>query len=131
MKIPLMTFVLFAGLTSSASALSPAAEAVLKELGVDPASAEARIAEEDGTIATTYRDNPAENSLESLIAKKWHKGALAFIGTRVFIRKLKDNYAGTSVPKANYDALYLTKEERVLAGRKLAEGISTPKKPRR
>ena len=128
MKIPLMILVCLAALAVPASAMKAETEAFLASIGInfksDPNIEQAEIADKDGTITTTYRGDTVEHSLHSLSLAKRSNGVKAFITTRVFIRKLKANYAGTSVPKTNYDALYLTKEERIMVGRKIAEGIS-------
>ena len=124
MKIPLMTLSLLAALALSASAMSPAAEAFLRKVGIDPGSEQAGIADKDGAIATTYRGDSVEHSLESLVSQNKRNGVINFVTTRAFIRKLKADYAGTEVPQSNYDALYLTKAERELVGRKIADGIA-------
>jgi|CXWL01.1.fsa_nt_gi hypothetical protein len=127
MKIPLMILVCLAALAVPSSAMKPDTEAFLISIGIDdksdPSLQQAETADKDGTIKTTYRGDDVEHSLESLARAKRSNGVKAFITTRVFIRNLKANYAGTSIPKKNYDALYLTKEERILVGRKIAEGV--------
>ena len=124
MKIPLMTLSLLAALALSASAMSPAAEAFLRKVGIDPGSEQAGIADKDGAIATTYRGDSVVHSLESLVATNKKNGVVHFVATRAFIRSLKTDYARTVVPTSNFDQLYLTLEERSLVARKLADDIA-------
>lgn len=109
-------------LATPSFALSPEAEAFLKGIGVDPASASARAADEEGTISTTFRGDSASFSLDSLAREKKKNGVLAFIATREFIRKLAGN-PNTPFPKAYYDGMYLTPSERGLVADKIAAGV--------
>jgi hypothetical protein len=127
----LLTLALLAAATA-ASALTPETEAYLRGIGVDPQSPDVRIAEEDGVVRTTFEDLPREFSLEALVQEKKPNGVKAFIGTRAFIRRLRQNYAGTPFPDANFDAMYLKSagdnpSERALAGRKYSERFTRPR----
>jgi hypothetical protein len=107
--------------TAAQAQVSPQTLQFLQTAGIDPNSPEAAAAIAEGVIYTTYEGDAAEFSLEMLAAQKRKNGVLAFIHTRAFIAKLKENFAGTSIPKDNYDPLYLTEDERALVGRKFAE----------
>lgn len=104
--------------------LSPRTIAFLKSIGLDPGSEDVQIAHEDGVISSVFRGKPISNSLESLAKEGSEKGVTSFITTRVFIRRLKADFAGTPIPKVGYDGIYLTKEERLLVADKLVEGFS-------
>ncbi len=106
-------------LAAPAQALSPEAEAFVRKAGLDPASAAVRAADEEGPISTIYQGDEKEYSLESLAQEKAKNGLKAFVVAREFIRKLKANFAGTSVPAGGYDGLYLTVDERKLALKKV------------
>lgn len=101
--------------------LSPAGEYYLKSIGVNLQAPDVVVAIADGVISTTYDADPQEYSLDALAVRKQKNGSQAFIGTRSFIKKLKESFANTSIPATNYDPLYLTPDERTLAGRKFAE----------
>lgn len=103
------------------AALSPQAEAFLTSIGLISTSPEVSLAVNDGVISTTFNGDPEQYSLEQLALQRKTNGAKAFVGTRNFIAKLTANFAGTSIPSTNYDPLYLTVQERALAGRKFAE----------
>ena len=61
-----------------------------------------------------------EFSLRGLIAKGTvPKGVACFVTTRDFIARLRADFGGTSIPNTNYDAIYLTLEERTLVARKI------------
>ena len=110
-------------LSPSAWALSPSAAAFLTSIGLDPTDKDVKLADEDGEIVTEYDSDQVSFSLETLaITKKTH-AARTFVGTRTFIRRLKKDFGGTSFPKVNYDPLYLTLEERALAGRKFVSSM--------
>lgn len=111
----------------TASAMTPETAAYLKSLGQNPESEEIITIDAEGPISTSYDGDPEEYSLDILASQKKKNGIAAFIGTRGFIRKLKANFAGTSIPKTNYDALYLTNEERGLVGRKFVAGMTAKK----
>lgn len=98
-------------------------DAFLKSIGIDPASEDAAAAAAEGPVRTTYDEDPVEFSLARFAADKRKNGMATFISTRGFIRRLKKDYEGTSIPKTRYDPLYLTGEERALVGRKFAEGL--------
>ena len=110
-------------LSTSAWALSPPAAAFLTSIGVDPADKEVKLADEDGEIVTEYDSDPVSFSLETLATTKKANAVRTFVGTRTFIRHLKKDFGGTSLPKVNYDPLYLTLEERALAGRKFVSSM--------
>ncbi|PIR19031.1 MAG: hypothetical protein COV48_04270 [Elusimicrobia bacterium CG11_big_fil_rev_8_21_14_0_20_64_6] len=103
------------------AALSPKAEAFLTSIGLIPTSPEVSLAINDGVISTTFNGDSEQYSLEQLATEGKRNGTKAFVGTRNFIAKLTANFAGTSIPATNYDPLYLTVQERALAGRKFAE----------
>ncbi|MEK7388306.1 MAG: hypothetical protein AAB036_01260 [Elusimicrobiota bacterium] len=124
MKIPLLALSLLLGVLSSASAMSPKVEAFLQRVGIDPRSEEARIADSDGVIETTYRGDSVKHSLESLVAENKPNGVRCFVTTRAFIKNLRADFKGTEIPAEYYDALYLTKDERQLVGRKIADGVA-------
>lgn len=106
---------------ATASAMTPATAKYLRSIGLDPKSAEAIAADAEGTITIDYEGDDYQYSLAQLAAGKKKNAVATFINTRAFIHRLKEDYAGTSIPKTNYDPLYLTREERTLVGRKFAE----------
>lgn len=108
-----------AALAAPARAMSPETEAFVRKAGLDPASAAVRLADEEGPVSTVYQGDEKEYSLDSLARDGAKNGLKAFVSTREFIRKLKANFAGTPVPAAGYDGLYLTVEERKLALKKI------------
>jgi len=121
---PLALSLLFLALALPAKALSPDAESYLRSIGFDPASEDVRLAEAAGEIQTTYMDEPATFSLESLAAGKKKKNQVTnFIVTRAFIARLQGDFTSTAIPEKNYEALYLTKAERQLVGRKVATSL--------
>ncbi len=122
MKTILVALAVAAALASPSFALSPQAESFLRKIGLDPDAEAVRAAEADGTITTTFRGDAASFSLESLALEKKRNGVLAFIATRAFIHKLEKD-PGTPIPKANYDGMYLTADQRKLVARKIAEGL--------
>lgn len=105
----------------SAPALSAEAAAFIKSIGLDPASAEVTLARADGEIRSVYRGHPVSNSLDALVKAGSTKGVFSFVTTRVFIRKLKADFKVTDVPKAGYDGIYLTGDERLIVADKLVE----------
>lgn len=111
----------------SASAMTPETEQYLRSIGLDPASSDIVAVDAEGLVSTSYDGDAAEYSLDTLAAQKKKNGINSFVGTRVFIRRLKANFVGTSIPKTNYDPMYLTPEERGLVGRKFAQTL-LPKK---
>jgi hypothetical protein len=107
------------------AALSPASAAFLREIKLDPESADVRAAVADGKIEALVFGDPESFSVEKL-AKAKKKGALTrFVVTRGFISRLKRDFAGTAIPKESYEAAFLSAEERQLVGRKVAEGLRT------
>lgn len=113
---------------ASASAMTPETEQYLGSIGLDPASNDVVAVDAEGPVLTSYDGDASEYSLDILAAQKKKNGISSFIGTRTFIRQLKANFAGTSIPKTNYDPMYLTPEERGLVGRKFAQGLMPKKK---
>jgi len=107
----------------SASALTPQTEAFLRSIGLDPQSPSVLIAERDGEISTTYMDEPVVYSIEKLAAQKSKNQVTRFIGTRSYYARLKADYKKTPLPtqKDNYEALYLTVEERKEVSKKVME----------
>jgi hypothetical protein len=112
---------------AAASAMTPETAAYLRTIGVNPEAADVVAVDSEGPISTSYDGDDQEYSLDTLAAAKRKNGVSSFITTRGFIRHLKENFDGTSIPKTNYDPLYLTGEERGLVGRKFAQSLM-PKK---
>lgn len=103
--------------------MTPETVKFLREIGVDPESEDVVATDAEGTVSTEYDGDPTEYNLNSLAAEKKKNGIVTFIGTRTFIRRLKKDFDGTSIPKTNYDPLFLTREERALVGKKFAEQL--------
>jgi len=103
-----------------ASALTPEQGTYLSSIGLNPASEDVRIAEKDGEISTTFMDEPTTFSLVSMISEKKKNGLIRFVTTRAFISKLKQSFDSVSIPATNFETLYLTQDERTMAGRKFA-----------
>ena len=122
MRVPLLLGLLLSS-TVPALALAPETEAYLKKIGLDPASDAVKIADQDGVIKTVYHDDTQEFSLASLAQAAKPNGVKAFVTTRAFIKSLKADFNAASFPKVGYDAMYLTPDERKLAGRKLIASI--------
>jgi len=114
-------------LAASASAMTPETEQYLRTIGLDPQSADVVAVDAEGPVSTDYDGDVSEFSLDTLAAQKKKNGINSFIGTRTFIRKLKENFAGTSIPKTNYDPMYLTPAERGQVGRKFAQSLMAKK----
>lgn len=124
MKPLVIAAVMTACLAASAHALSPQERSYLAGLRIDPNSRAVAVAEAAGVIRTTFRGEAKEFSLSGLIAQgNTPKGVACFITTRDFIAKLKANFNGTAIPKVNYDAIYLTSDERGLVADKLLAGL--------
>lgn len=104
--------------------MKPETAQFLRSIGIDPKSKEVARVDMEGTVMTVRGGDQEEFSLDSMAAQKKKNGIKAFIATRGFIRLLKKDYAGTSIPKTNYDPLFLTPEERSLVGKKYLEQIS-------
>ena len=115
MKSLTLAVVVCAALAAPARALTPETEAFIRKAGLDPASAAVQLADKDGTIDTVYQDDEKHFSLDSLAKDGAKNGLKAFVATRSFIHALKKDFNGTPVPKAGYDGLYLTIDERKLA----------------
>jgi uncharacterized protein with FMN-binding domain len=104
-----------------AAAMSPAtADFITSRCALDVNSEPVRVADQDGTISTTFQGDAAQFSLDILASQGKVNGLKAFVVSRHFIKQLKANFAGTSIPKA-YEAMYLTQEERRIVGRKILE----------
>ncbi|MBI2385103.1 MAG: hypothetical protein HYV14_03715 [Elusimicrobia bacterium] len=110
-----------------ASAMTPETAQFLRSIGVNPESADIVALDAEGPITTSYTGDLEEFSLDILASQKKKNGIAAFIATRTFIRKLKADFNSVSIPKTNYDALYLSSEERQLAGRKFVSGMTAKK----
>ncbi len=109
---------------SAASAMTPETAQYLKQIGLNPESRDILAVDQEGPVTTSFSGrDPEEFSLDSLASQKKKLGIQAFIGTRNFIRRLKSNFAGTSIPKTQYDPMYLTSDERGLVGKKFVEGM--------
>lgn len=116
-----------ATIATPAAALSPTARSFLVAVGIDPDSPAVKIADADGKIHTTFQGDAEVLSLEKLALGKRANGARQFIFMRSLIREIKANYASYRVPPGgypDYNALYLTPEERLLVGRKVAESLT-------
>lgn len=114
-------------LAAAASAMTPETAQYLSQIGVNPESADIVALDAEGPISTSYGGDPEVFSLDILASQKRKNGITAFIATRGFIRKLKEDFNSVSIPKAYYDALYLTAEERQLAGRKFVQSMTARK----
>lgn len=119
MKSLLIAVAVCSAFSMPARALSPETESFLVKAGLDPASPQVRMADEEGPVKTIYLGDEKEFSLDSLAKDGAKNGIKAFVAARDFIRRLKNNFAGTPSPKEGYDALYLTVPERKLAMKKL------------
>lgn len=113
--------------SAAASAMTPETAQYLRQIGIDPESSDIVALDAEGPISTSYSGDPETFSLDILASQKRKNGIAAFIATRGFIRRLKEDFNSVSIPKANYDALYLTTEERQLAGRKFVQGLTAKK----
>lgn len=91
----------------------------LRSIGIDPKSTDVVSIYAEGPIVTDYNGDEETYSLDSMSAAKKRMGIPTFIATRLFIRRLKENFAGTSVP-SRIQAIYLTPRERELFASKLA-----------
>lgn len=119
MKTLLLAAAVCSALALPARAITPETSAFLVKAGLDPASPQVRMADEEGPVKTSYLGDDKEFSLDSLAQDGAKNGIKAFVAARDFIRRLKNNFAGTPSPKEGYDALYLTPAERKLALKKL------------
>jgi len=106
------------GGVSPAVALSPKTAEFLVSVGLDPNSKAVQIADADGEIHTTFRGDPKVYSLEKLAAEKLKNAVRQFVVMRAFIRNLKADFANTAIPKVDFNADYLTPDERKLMVKK-------------
>lgn len=110
---------LISGAALSASAMSPAAESLLRKLGLDPKSEEIvalagdRVAAKDGKVYT----------LDSLAAKGDKEAVKAFLVTREFFHAFREDPDIEFPNDELYDVRYLTEAEKLYMGRKLMEGL--------
>jgi hypothetical protein len=110
----LLLCLLAIGGVSPAFALSPKTAEFLVSVGIDPNNEAVRIADADGEIHTTFRGDPKVFSLEKLAAEKLKNAVRQFVAMRIFIRRLKADFANTNIPKVDFNADYLTPGERKL-----------------
>jgi hypothetical protein len=105
-------------------ALSPAASSFLSSIGLNPDDEVVKLADQDGEIRgiDVYGD-PETFSLEELALAKKSNAAKQFVATRAFVRSLKADFGGTPLPTVDYNASFLTKDERQLVGRKVASTL--------
>ena len=104
---------------SPAQAMSPQTADFLRSAGMDPDSEEVRLADAEGTLELSRNGDAVFLSLEKLASEGAKNGARSFVTTRTFIRRLKADFAATTVPAEGYDGYYLTLEEREFALRKV------------
>lgn len=110
-----LAFAMLLAAASAARALTPKAEAFVRESGLDPASAAVRWADKEGTIVTILRDEEKKYSLESLAIEGKKLKVIDFVACRWLVRNLKADFAGTPWPPKGLDITYTTMEERKLA----------------
>lgn len=121
--VPSLVIVISCLLAGPAQALSPEAARFIRSIGLDPGSEAVRLADADGTMEFQIQGDPERFSLEAL-AMSGRAGAVRrFIVTRAFVHRLKVDFAGTVIPKEDYQADFLTREEKQLVGRKVADEI--------
>lgn len=109
-----------------ASAMTPAAAAFLRSVGLDPDSAPVRTADADGEIQGQVMGDPEVFSLERLARESRPAAVKQFVATRWFIHQLKADFDHTPLLKDGYNASFLTSEERQLVGRKVATSLLDP-----
>jgi len=119
MKSLLLVVAACAALAAPVRALTPETASFLVKAGLDPTSADVRAADEEGPVTVLFQGEDKDFSLDSLATEGKKNGIKAFVAARAFIRRLKQNFAGTPAPKQGLDMLYLTLEERQLAMRKV------------
>lgn len=100
-----------------ASAMSPAAESILKDLGLDPKSEE----------ITSLAGDKVETkggvvTLDSLAATGDVQAVKAFLVTREFFHAFRENWDIEFPNDERYDVRYLTETEKVFMAKKLMEG---------
>lgn len=105
-----------------ASALKPATESFLKELGMDPQSSQILTIASDSVTAKSGK----VHTLDSLAAKRDETGVKAFIATRVFIRDFKKDSTVDFPDEELYNIAYLTAPEKVYIATKLKEAFPKP-----
>lgn len=116
---PLALSLFVLALALPAKALTPESAAYLKTLGFDPESEDVRLADQSGDVETMNLGDPVTFSLESLAAGKKKNQLTNFITTRAFVERLKKDFAGTTMPKKNYEVLYVAQAERSMVGDKV------------
>lgn len=111
---------------AAASASTPAAERMLKELGVDPADPAVRaIASQSVATKTgTY-------SLDALAAKGDAEAVKAFLVTRDFLRAFREDPDIEFPDDETYDIRYLTEAEKRYIARQLMKGMPARKPSKR
>lgn len=102
----------------SASGSTPAAEGILKSLGLDPADPSVR-----GLAAETVHTNTGVYSVDALAAKGDVEAVKAFLVTRDFLRDFREDPDIEFPDDETYDIRYLTEEEKLDMGRRLMKGI--------
>jgi hypothetical protein len=102
------TLLLGATAVVSAAALSPKAADYLRELGIDPGSAEVTGIIDD-QIGRGADGNPF--NLDSFAVRRSESGVRHFIATRNFIRKFQKDSKTPFLPNEVYQIRYLTPEE--------------------
>jgi hypothetical protein len=111
------------GLALPAWALSPGAAAFLSSIGLNPDDEAVKLADQDGEITVDVYGDPETFSLEKLALAKKTNAAKQFVATRAFVRSLKADFDRTPLPTVDYNANFLTKDERQLVGRKVASTL--------
>lgn len=105
-----------------ASALKPATESFLKELGLDPKSSRILMIASDSVTAKSGK----VHTLDSLAAKRDETGVKAFVATRTFIRDFKKDSTADFPDEELYNIAYLTAPEKVYIAAKLKEAFPKP-----
>lgn len=109
-----------------AIALSPAAAAFVRSVGLDPDSAAVKTADADGEIQGQILGDPELFSLERLARENRTTAVKQFVATRWFVHQLKADFDHTPILREGYNADFLTAEERQLVGRKVAKSLLDP-----
>lgn len=111
-----------------APALTPAAETMLKGLGLDPASKEVLAIAKDRVKAVSGE----VYTLDGLAAKGDVAAVKAFLVTRDFFRDFRENWDIEFPNDELYDIRYLSAAERAYMARQLMQGLpAKPKRPSR
>ncbi|UPT73134.1 MAG: hypothetical protein M0D55_14720 [Elusimicrobiota bacterium] len=92
---------------ASASAMNPATETFLKEIGLDPQSAEIQAVQADSVTTKTG----VVKTLDSLAAKRDEDGLRRFVATRNFVQQFRQNPRTKFPPAELYDTSLLTPGE--------------------